>query len=43
MLIVFVSDVEAEALEAVAFWWKWKHLKICRFCFRPVSKLLFEF
>jgi hypothetical protein len=47
------SDVEAEAeaetQEAVLFWWKqkrkWKRkrLKICRFCFHSVSKLLYEF
>jgi hypothetical protein len=41
------SDVEAEAeaLEAVNFWWKQKrkHLKICRFHFHSVSKLLLEF
>jgi hypothetical protein len=35
-------EVEAEA-EAVAFWWKGKHLKICRFRFNSVSKLLIEF
>jgi hypothetical protein len=35
--------LEAEALEAVAFWWKRKCLKICNFRFYFVSKLLFEF
>jgi hypothetical protein len=36
---------EAEAQEAAAFWWKRKrkHLKICRFCFYSVLKLLFKF
>jgi hypothetical protein len=41
------SDVEAEAEapEAVELWWKRKrkHLKICRFSIRSVSKLLFKF
>jgi hypothetical protein len=35
-------EVEAEALEAVAFWWKLKRLKICRFRFYSLSKLLFK-
>jgi hypothetical protein len=37
------SDVKAEAEEAIEFWWKRKPLKICRFRFHSVSKLLFEF
>jgi hypothetical protein len=37
------AEAEAEALEAVEFWWKRKRLKICRFCFHSVSKLLLEF
>jgi hypothetical protein len=43
--LVRSSDVEAEAeaLEAVDLWWKRKRLKICRFPFRSVSKLLFKF
>jgi hypothetical protein len=43
--MVLPSDVEAEALEAVVFWWKRKRmrLKICRFRFHSVSKLLFKF
>jgi hypothetical protein len=38
------SDVEAEA-EVLAFWWKQKrkHLKICSFRFRSVSKLVYKF
>jgi hypothetical protein len=37
--------VEAEAPEAVTFCWKQKRkdLKICRFSFHSVSKLLFKF
>ena len=45
--LISSSDVEAEAEapEAVAFWWKrkQKHLKICHFRFHSISKLLFEF
>jgi hypothetical protein len=39
------SDVEAEAeaLEAVSFWWKRKCQKLCRFRFHSVSKLLVQF
>jgi hypothetical protein len=37
------AEAEAEAPEAVDLWWKRKRLKVCRFCFRPVSKLLFKF
>jgi hypothetical protein len=41
------SDVEAEAeakaLEAVAFSQKLQRLKVCRFSFHSVSKLLFKF
>jgi hypothetical protein len=41
-----VAEAEAEA-EVITFWWKrkWKqkHLKICRFRFHSVLKLLFEF
>jgi hypothetical protein len=36
-------EAEAEAPEAVAFWWKRKHLKICRFRFQSFSKLVFKF
>jgi hypothetical protein len=36
-------ETEAEAPEEVGFWWKRKRLKICRFRFHSVSKLLFEF
>jgi beta-xylosidase len=47
LIYIVCSDVEAEAEapEAVVFWWKrkQKHLKICRFHFHSVSKLLFEF
>jgi hypothetical protein len=45
MSCVVSSDVEAEteAPEAVTFWWKKKRLKICRFRFHSVSKLLFGF
>jgi hypothetical protein len=35
--------VESEALEAVVLWWKRKRLKICRFRFHSVLKLLFVF
>jgi hypothetical protein len=41
--VLSISDVEAEAPEAVAFWWKRKRLKICSFRFYSVSKLLFKF
>jgi hypothetical protein len=37
----YTSDVEAEAPEAVVFWWKQKRLKIFRF--RSVSKLAYKF
>jgi hypothetical protein len=37
------AEAEAEAPEAVDLFWKQKHLKICRFRFRSVSKLLFKF
>jgi hypothetical protein len=39
------AETEVEAPEAVKFWWKQKQkrLKICRFRFHSVSKLLFEF
>jgi hypothetical protein len=44
------AEAEAEAevpemLEAVYLWWKQKRnrLKICRFCFQSVSKLLLKF
>jgi hypothetical protein len=40
---VGISDAEAEAPEAVTFWQKQKRLKICRFRFHSVSKLLFKF
>jgi hypothetical protein len=36
-------EAEAEAPEAVVFWWKRKRLKICCFRFRSVSKLVYEF
>jgi hypothetical protein len=49
-LAICSSDVEAEAAapeaeapEVAVFWWKRKRLKICRFRFHFVSKLLFEF
>jgi hypothetical protein len=37
------AQAEAVVPEAVIFWWKRKRLKICRFRFHSVSKLLFEF
>jgi hypothetical protein len=39
------SDVEAEAEapEVVVLWWKRKRLKICRFRFLSVSKLVYKF
>jgi hypothetical protein len=39
------TEAEAEAPEAVDLWWKRKRkrLKICRFCFRSVSKVMFKF
>jgi hypothetical protein len=36
-------EADAEAPEAVQFWWKRKRLKIFRFRVQSVSKLLFEF
>jgi hypothetical protein len=40
-------EAEEEAPEAIVFWWKQKRkqkrLKICRFRFRSVSKLVYEF
>jgi hypothetical protein len=37
------AEAEAEVPEAVDLWWKRKRLKIFRFRFRSVSKLLFKF
>jgi hypothetical protein len=37
------AKAEAEAPKVVAFWWKFKHLKICRFCFQSISLLLFKY
>jgi hypothetical protein len=39
---VLTSDVEAEAPEAIVFWWKRKRLKICRFRFHSVFKVAFR-
>jgi hypothetical protein len=37
------SDVEAEAPEAVVFWWKRKQKRLKIFRFRSVSNLVYKF